>query len=589
MIKSNNSRLRSIMTLETKVQKLISAEIRSSCKIEDIESSWVKLIDDCDDSVWEVLVAYNKFRLRNLEHVKIERPAIIIGAVNDSHFPNFHTVELLKFADVVSLTTQKNNTDDIDRLYYSIVNDSFQDIIKRLPTGFKPICFWDSQAEHSHPQPMGLSDVPFATVASICHIFHSPAINRLLEIFDYVLPVGRVFDQYLSKGKSKILKIPFGLNWASMHHFNKSDVIRKDVDVSLTFGSSEDPVYRNLRNEILTKTKIFQQKYSEKFNIVIESNLENKRYTELLNRSKISINVVGINGPYNYRTCEIMNAGALLFQSNVSSHNISPDAEELFFDGEDYIGFNVENFEGKLLSVLNDKEKIVEIAQNGKKKLEEKFNYKNLFLDMIKQVQNDTKEQISDVNFEVKDKMNLINNFNLGAFLWEQYQKPDLRVIGAGLVAKILPQFDTLRFFTNLLAILPELLDKFGFDFVFSLIERKNKQFADTLDTQSLQGLVIKIYSLFPDHVAMVHNMISILIENNLIDRGQLPSLVNQAFVGKEWKDYHKGWLLRYPILNDNLSSEIRYEKLSMPLVLAKNNADEWKAYRDYLLSISNL
>ena len=51
-----------------------------------------------------------------------------------------------------------------------------------------------------------------------------------------------------------------------------------------------------------------------------------------------------------------------------------------------------------------------------------------------------------------------MGDFNLAAFLWEQPQKSDLRNIGAGLLAKSLFQFDDTRFFSNLLAILPELL-----------------------------------------------------------------------------------------------------------------------------------
>ena len=107
------------------------------------------------------------------------------------------------------------------------MSDSISDIVAKLPSGFNTNFYWDSQAEHGHPQPMGLATAPFLTVASICHIFHSPAIKRLLQVFDFVLPVGRVFDEFLSNGKSKVLRFPFGLNWASMHQFSSIKKLKK--------------------------------------------------------------------------------------------------------------------------------------------------------------------------------------------------------------------------------------------------------------------------------------------------------------------------------------------------------------------------
>jgi hypothetical protein len=584
------------MSLEAKVKELIAYESSPDFIMEECEKSWIKLIDDSGESLWEVLVAYNKFRLRNLNHVTIKRPSILIGAVNDAHFPNFHTVDLLKVADVISLTTQKENADGIDRIYYSIVNDKIQDIITKFPRGFKPICFWDSQAEHGHPQPLGLASAPFATVASICHVFHSPAVKRMLDLFDYVLPVGRVFDEFLNNGKSQVLKLPFGLNWASMHHFNQSNRSLKDVDISVTFSFSDSPAYGGLRNQVLEKVKLFKEKYSNDYKIIIESNLNNSEYTEILNRSKISINVVGFNGPYNYRTCEIINAGALLFQLNTSSHGVTANQEEIFKNEEDYISFDLESLEEKLLNILGDEKKISRIARSGQKKLEENLSYENLFSELIKKIQDEHGEQISlrmternKLNKVEQEKLDQFDDFNSAAFLWEQPQKFDLRVIGAGLLTKLLPRFDDTKFFVNFLAILPELLDKFGFNFIHSIIAERNKAFADTLSSNDLRQNVIQIYSLCSDHVAMVYNMISISMENNWFDKMQLPALVSQAFAGKNWDGYDKSWLLRYPNLGDGQSSQIRYDQFLIPLLLAKENQDEWKAYRDYLLSVSNV
>ena len=74
-----------------------------------------------------------------------------------------------------------------------------------------------------------------------------------MEIFDYVLPVGRVFDEFLSEKKSKVLQIPFGLNWASMHDIMEQQSVTKDIDVSITFSRSDSGPYGKLRNAVISK------------------------------------------------------------------------------------------------------------------------------------------------------------------------------------------------------------------------------------------------------------------------------------------------------------------------------------------------
>ena len=576
------------MTNSQEIKRLSVLESNEETSVEEIENEWINLINKNTDSDWDIYIAYNKFRLRNLNFCKISRPAIIVGAVNDAHFPNFHTVELLKIADVVSLTTQLENANNIDRIYYSLVSDSISDIVAKLPSGFNTNFYWDSQAEHGHPQPMGLATAPFLTVASICHIFHSPAIKRLLQVFDFVLPVGRVFDEFLSNGKSKVLRFPFGLNWASMHQFSSIKKIEKDIDVSVTFSPSESPAYQGKRNEVLKEIEVFQQKYSDKYKIKIEANLNNSQYTELLNRSKISLNVVGFNGPYNYRTCEILNSECLLLQTNVSSHQISPDPEDIFIEGEHFISFEIDNLEQNLLDLLEDQKKVSDISKNGKQQLEKEYSYYNIFTNLINRLQNEENRRTLKFDENEKNIENFMGDFNLAAFLWEQPQKSDLRNIGAGLLAKSLFQFDDTRFFSNLLAILPELLSEYGFEFCQSVVAKRNKELALSMNKDDLKQNVIQIYSSHSDHVAVVYNMISIMIENEWIDREQLSPLVNQAFSGKEWDGYDYSWLLRYPILNNNLNAPEIYDKFSIPLLKAVKKIDEWRVYRDYMLSISN-
>ncbi len=573
------------MDLISRANELLDLEKnQATCELNELEKRWFDLIDDCESSDWKVLVLHNRFRVRNLQNLETQRPHILIGAVNDSSFPNFHTVELLRIADVVSLTTQKEDEQTVERISYSLVNDSLDSIITKLPKGFKPVCYWDSQAEHGHPQPMGLANSPFPTVASICHVFHSPATKRLLEVFDYVLPLGAVFDECLSTSKSKVLRVPFGLNWASLECLFDEEVATKDIDVSVTFSETTQPPYGELRNQVVRKMEDIKSKWGERFNIVIKGGLSKEEYLRLLQRSKISINVVGFHGPYNYRTCEIMNAGALLFQTNVHSHGIESDPDELFEEGENYISFDVEDLEEKLLDLLSDDARISRIAQSARNRLEEEFNYRNLYTELFQKLEAAENASSGKLEKAAEPSGDKFGDFHLAAFLWEQTQQKDLRFIGAGLLSKWLPQFDDVRFYSNLLAILPEVYEKFGFPYLHALIAVKDKKFADSLPPNDMRQIVIQIYSLLPDHVAVVYNMISLSMENDWIDRQQLPPLANQAFLGKDWDQYDSSWLLRHPISTGANAPQLKYDQFLIPLLLTKKSSEVWAVYRDYLL-----
>ena len=577
------------MSLITRANELLGLEkSQETSELKNLEKSWLNLIDECERDDWEILVLHNRFRLRNLPNLETKRPNVLIGAVNDSNFPNFQTVELLWIADVVSLTTQPEDDQTIERVSYSLVNDSFDTIVARLPEGFNPTCYWDSQAEHGHPQPMGLANSPFPTIAGICHVFHSPPTKRLLEVFDYVLPVGSVFDEFLSASGSRVLRVPFGLNWASLERLFEQETVAKDIDVSVTFSESNSPPYGDLRNRVVRKMKELKSKWKDKFEVVIEGALSKEDYLRLLQRSKISINVVGFNGPYNYRSCEILNAGALLFQANVRSHGVAPDPDELFEEGENYISFDLENFEEKLLDLLSDDERISRIAQSARKKLEKEFNYRNLYAELFQKLEaaeNASSESLEKAA-EPSDKS--FGDFHLAAFLWEQTQKKDMRFIGAGLLSKMLSQFDDARFYSNLLAILPEVYEKFGFPYLHGLIAGRNRKFAASLPPNDMRQMVIQIYSLLPNHVAVVYNMISLSMENDWIDRQQLPALASQAFSGKNWDQFDSSWLLRHPISTGADASQIKYDQFLIPLLLAKENSEVWAVYRDYLLHLAN-
>jgi len=56
-----------------------------------LEEKWFGFFDEYGDSDVEILVEYNRFRLRNQGKLKRKRPSILVGPINDAGFPNFHT------------------------------------------------------------------------------------------------------------------------------------------------------------------------------------------------------------------------------------------------------------------------------------------------------------------------------------------------------------------------------------------------------------------------------------------------------------------------------------------------------------------
>jgi hypothetical protein len=165
--------------------------VRGKSHLHELENRWRKVMSEVagEDEV-RYLVHHNRFRLRNILGLEEKRPGLLLGYVNDSHFPNFHTVEMLRVADIVSLTVKEKSPTDVERVYYNLVKDDMNSISKRLPKGFQPTLYWDLQAAHGHIHPLGLSYAPFPSVASVCHVQHGPAVKTKSNISLIVLTAG---------------------------------------------------------------------------------------------------------------------------------------------------------------------------------------------------------------------------------------------------------------------------------------------------------------------------------------------------------------------------------------------------------------
>lgn len=561
---------------------------RSKAHFLEIEKKWESLIQCNEEEIsFETLKRYNRFRLRN-QLVLRKRPGLLLGFINDHRFPNFQTRELLKVADIVSLTSLKEEDEpEIDRVHYLPASDDFSKIRKKLPKGFRPKLFFDMQAAHGHMQPVGLSQMPFPTVAGICHHQHGPAAKTICEMFDIVLPVGAVFSPACNYQKANVLNLPFGFNWASFHRsFQKSkDWNAREIDLSVTFGPTNSPAYHGLRNEVIQVIENFQRKWSSKYLVKISSNLSKKDYRKLLENSKISLNVVAINGPYNYRSCEIINSGALLFQANVTDPGLKFSLDDVLRDEKEFISYNLDNLEERLLHFLEHPELASSIAQDAQKRLKTKYSYDALFKQLLDLLKDDIGKKQGDKNSLVNDK------FFVGKLLWQQHQNKEVQQIGAAFLLNILgEEKDTIRFFSNILAILPELIQAVGFESLKSLIAKQSKNLAESLDPQNLKQIAVQFLSIKMDHIALWYNFISLSIDLQWNPKEVIQQLVDQVLENNNWEGYSQEWILRPPsrtISNDAKDlNQLRYDYFFLPLMKSKNYKEEWDVYRKYCIKL---
>ena len=575
-------------SLEDNIDSLEKEEkdARSKSHIREIEDKWEYLVTSIEGRREEIkflLMRYNCFRLRNLLTLRKKRPAILLGYVNDHQFPNFHTLELIKLADIVSLTTSvKSEEDKIDRIYYFPSTDQFSTIRKKFPPGFRPSLFLDMQAAHGHIHPLGLSSMPFPTVAGICHHQHGQAVKTICQMFDYVLPVGKAFSKSCSYGKAEVIDLPFGFNWASFHHSYacSNDWQSRDVDLSVTFSKSESPAYHQLRNQVINEVEKLSQKWGDKYRVEIKSNLDKDAYRDLLSNSKISLNVVAINGPHNYRTCEIINSGALLLQTCVEVENLTHSRDEVLKEGQDYVFFDLENLESKLLHFLEHKDESEKIISNAKHRMETELSYEITLGTLLSEIQSFEKK--GDCPSKVQQDM-----FLLGSLLWQQHQNNDVQLLGSAFIGKSLEEEkDTIVFFSNLLAILPELLSSLGFESLKSLVARHSSELAESLDAKNLKQIAVQLLSVKMDHIALWYNFIALSMDFDWSPKEVLQQLVQQALANQNWEGYSSNWLLRVctkaPGMEPSAFIHHRYQNLLLPLMKCSNKTEEWKTYAHF-------
>lgn len=332
-----------------------------------------------------LLFGYNEFRIAHLNELPRDRPHILIGGLFNLSYLSLHIYPLFEIADVICLTCR-----DEPFPYFSTLHChplmQFSEILNKLPSNFKPDFYWDNQVEHRHFIPAGIEAAPFPTVASICHSYFHKSVEAICELFDWICPVSKFYGNILGKKfPEKIIDLPFGLNWASFDLF-VSPGWEKSIDVCLTFSESDEAFYCGHRNRVIQMLRQFKEKYGNKFSIEIVSNLPIEKYMDILFKSRIAINVTGINGPYNYRVVEAINSGTMLLQYDWKDEFFENPFGELFAEGVHGDVFNYENFESKLLHYLENKELSEKIAKEALHFLKENYTYKKLYQQLLEHV-----------------------------------------------------------------------------------------------------------------------------------------------------------------------------------------------------------
>lgn len=319
----------------------------------------------------------NNFRVKHAALMQIPRPRVLLGLINYDIYPNFQTVGLLLFGDIVSLSQQKLVQGRSDRLCFDVEKDDLSEAVQKLPQGFVPDYYWDPQVCGSSIPPLGLDKLPFPTVASICHTFRGVNTFYIARLYDVIAPVSKAFVKlYESAHPEKmIVDLPFGGNWGSFHLNTQFAHTVKDIDLVVSFGRTDRPEYGDFRNIAIELAKTFQEKYRDRFHVEFISGVDFDRYSATLARSKIGLNVVGFNGPYNYRSCELINHSVALMQMDVDFAVPHMAMSDYLKPNKEYIPFNPQNFEQVLLKYLEQPEETRKIVAAAKNRLEQQYSY----------------------------------------------------------------------------------------------------------------------------------------------------------------------------------------------------------------------
>lgn len=148
------------------------------------------------------------------------------------------------------------------------------------------------------------------------------------------------------------------------------DKYNRTISVSCKFGKKEDRFYGHTIRESVVKYLL--ESFSSCTNFTWVEN--KKEYFEELKWTQIVIGAPGW-GRHNASYWGALKAGAMLFaHRSLNDVKLFPHAD--LIDGDDYVSYDLFNFETKLMRILDDSNEIDRIRKNGRQKFAEGLNYK---------------------------------------------------------------------------------------------------------------------------------------------------------------------------------------------------------------------
>ncbi len=456
---------------------------------------------------------YNRFRLRNLDRLPV-RPHVLVGTMGEREFPNLHTYELIRIADVVALTVDPGQA-AIDTVHFNPYADSMAEILPRMPVGFKPIMFWDNQIEGRHILPSGLEEAPFTTIAAVEQTWRRDAVRRLTTLFDVIVAMSPTAAAHLREVTDRpVIEVPFGLNWGAMSSLIEP-AHQKGIDLAVVV----DEYASGGRNErLLARLRRFAALHGDRYEIRFSDGQSDADRLDLLAHSRIVINMIDPDAAYNRLTCETMAAGAMLMQPVSDRPEIEYDLKRLFTPGHHLVQFNSENLEESLLNYLEDPQSASIIADRARGYCAREFSYERLYIQLF--------DQLADIEIDTSKRPGFVDAlFNQGVGYWYS-DNVELSKVGALLAIQTLTYREESERYNNLLVLLPQLTRWFSLDVVAQLLH------GDELVAATLKrdlGETVELLSRrLTDSPLMRWNRLAARIELGLAEQAEVEGILHE-------------------------------------------------------------
>lgn len=238
---------------------------------------------------------------------------------------------------------------------YLVVNQEFFDVIiySTFPDDQHPIFFKPNEAFIKKTDQKFLS---FKKLKVLFDAHDSGSINGYERFSDKIPRIKNVPSRQFLKKFDCLCSTTYPIE---IIYFKK---VTKDIDISfcVTLESNE------IRPIILKILKDYKKR-NQRVSLDLERNKKEKEYKEYLRRVWISVNAPGC-GEGCFRHLETLNAGSLMLaHESINDIKLLPNAD--LVEGTDYVSFNLKNLYDRLDWLLDHKEKIQQISENGYKKL----------------------------------------------------------------------------------------------------------------------------------------------------------------------------------------------------------------------------